>query len=323
MPPNWILGSVHSGRAMASQRVFLDSGLRLHGQPYEPPHNLRLEVDEVPVATLPAPSAADLRSGQIPLVFDHTLTPGSHLLSVIVEPDIPEKDRPAGYMVKDQVPADNRQDFAVMVRLLPVLLVDGGGQKPVQRGADLLMTALTSTTGSEDMTLVRPRLVALKDFSPELLTDTTGPEQETRPRVLILCDVPVLSDEQQAAVTEFLEKGGHVLVTLGERVHKNMDHYNQQLYRGGDGWLPAMLEDTQGDEFAVLPSDPSARDPAVHPLKANYTHPALGLLRPESFSDLDRARFPRWWKVAEPAASSGAVVIARFDNGQPFLGERN
>lgn len=321
-PANWILGSVHSGRALALQRTSLESALRLHGEAYEPPHSLRVELDGAPAGNLPAPSPGDFRNGQIPLGFAKSLSPGSHLLSLIVEPDPPPEQRPQGYVIRDQVPADNRQDFAVMVRLLPVLLVDGGNQKPDKRGADLLQTALTSTTGPDDPTLVRPRLVTLNDFVPSMLTEPTGPEPDTKPRVVIFCDVPELTDQQEQAVTQFIDGGGHMLVTLGERAHRNKDYYNQRLYRRGEGWLPITLDDVQGDEFSVVSSDPAARDPAVHPRRSNYTHPALGLLRPESLVDLDRARFPRWWKLDEPPAASGAAVIARFDNDQPFLVER-
>jgi hypothetical protein len=317
-PPNWILEGVHSGRALAVQRVFFETELRLHGQPYEPPYNLRLEVDEVPLKDLPAPKASDLRSGQIPLNFEQAFTPGSHLLSLIVEPDPPQEQRGPGYMVKDQVPADNRQDFAVMVRLLPVLLVDGAPQKPRQHGADLLMAALTASEGNTS--LVRAKLITASELGPVRLTEPIGPEPDTRPRVLILCNVTDLSPEQQLAVARFVEEGGRVLVTLGQRT--NRDHYNNQLYRRGDGWLPTTLVEIQGDEFAPIPADPSTPDAAPHLLKANYTHPALGLLRSDSTSDLDHARFPRWWNVAEPSQSSGAVVIVRFDNKQPFLIER-
>ena len=127
----------------------------------------------------------------------------------------PEGERAEGYVVKDQVPADNRQDLAVMVRLLPVLLVDGGTEKPLQHGADLLKTALTSTTGENDRTLVRPRLVTIGEFVPDMLKKATGPEPNTIPRVLILCNVAELERQQEAAVKEFIDKGGHVLITLG------------------------------------------------------------------------------------------------------------
>jgi len=322
-PANWSVQAVRAGKALASQRVFLESQLRIQGGRYEPPYRLQLEVDQVPVATLPAPSAADFRSGQIPLQINHMLTPGSHLLSLVVDPDPPVDERAEGYVVKDQVPADNRQDLAVMVRLLPVLLADGGTEKPVHHGADLLKTALTATTGEQDLTLVRPRLVTIGDFVPDMLKKATGPEPNTIPRVLILCNVTELDRSQEAAVTEFIENGGHVLVTLGNRLLGTRNYYNQRLYRDGEGWLPARVEEVQGDEFAAVSTDSAAKDPAVFPARANYTHPALGMLRPDSPADLDRSRFPRWWKLGDPAAGSGAIVIARFDNGHPFLVERN
>src|SRR5205085_4728519 len=91
------------------------------------------------------PATARLEKGQVPLTFTHRFTtPGSHLISLIVEPDPPLDQRPTGYQVKDELPGDNRQDIAVeVVQALPVLLVDGDARPtPKYRGSDFLRDAL-------------------------------------------------------------------------------------------------------------------------------------------------------------------------------------
>src|SRR5207237_7749343 len=107
----------------------------------------------------------------------------------------------------------------------------------------------------------------------------------TKPRVLVLSNVPKLTPHQQEGIAQFLAAGGGVLVTLGDRV--DAQHYNEDLFRGGQGWLPARLDDVAGNEAEV------ARAPA--PLASSFFHPALELFREVSAGGLGDARFPRWW----------------------------
>ena len=62
-----------------------------------------------------------LERGQVPLTFTHRVPkPGSHLVTLIVEPDLPPELRKPGYVVKDHLPIDNRRDFALeVVEALP------------------------------------------------------------------------------------------------------------------------------------------------------------------------------------------------------------
>lgn len=310
---NWSFGRLHAGRALATPRVGFDAELRVRGQTYAPPHRLRVEVDGQPVSDLTPPTADKLRDGQVPLAFIQPFTgPGSHLISLIVEADEP------GQTSRDKVPGDNRQDFAVMLPLVPVLLVDGAPrQRERVQGADFLQAALLPAGGQG---LARAHVVPAEAFEPALLTQPVGAEPESRPRVLVLCDVPSLTPAQQGAVEAFLNEGGGVLVTLGPRVRR--DEYNRQLYRGGEGWLPAGLAEVRGDENEPVPTDDTTPDPAPHPALATFAHPALELFRRPTSAGLGKARFPRWWKV-DPAAGSSAGIAARLTNGDPLLVERS
>jgi hypothetical protein len=317
-PPNWSLAPLRASRAVAApgQKVTFKTDLILRGQSeYRPPHRLRLEVDGRTMPDLPRPPAsARLRNGQVALSFPYTFdAPGSHLVSVIVEPDPPSGERPPGYAIKDQLPGDNRQDFALeVVQALPVLLVDG--DVPVAsrvRGSHFLRDALAPAR--DPTPSVRVKLVSYQDFQPALLTSAIGTEPNSRPRVLILRNVPQLSTEQRDAVSRFLADGGGVLVAVGERVEAG--NYNEQLYRGGQGWLPARLDRIAGDEVAT--SQAAALAPA------SFFHPTLDLLRDQHLLDsLSYARFPRWWKVATPGRVSAAVPVALLSSNDPFLVER-
>jgi hypothetical protein len=316
-PPNWSLAPLRASRALASvgQQVILRTALEIRGQEaYRPPHALRVEVDGKAVLTdLKAPATAQLEKGQVPLTFHHRFTtPGSHLVSVIVEPDPPPAERPAGYVVKDHLPGDNRQDLAVEVLpALPVLLVDGGDRfAATRRSTDFLGDALAP---ARDLTpVVAARVVPFEDLDTALLQADVSKEPGSRPRVLILADVPRLTSEQQEAVASFLDAGGGVLVTLGERAEARA--YNDDLYRGGQGWLPARLEEVAGDE--------TRPEQAPGPLPTSFFHPALDLFREVPVGGLGAARFPRWWKLATPGRSSPSVPIGLLTSNDPFLVEK-
>jgi len=318
VPPNWSLAPVRASRAVASvgQQITFRTALEIRGQEeYGPPHDLRVEVDGNPATTdLKAPTSAKLEKGQVPLSFRHRFnTAGTHLVSVIVEPDPPAAERPAGYVVKDRLPGDNRQEFAIEVLpALPVLLIDGDDRADVkQRGTDFLRDALAPARDLTPAVLVK--VVRISNFDADDLSAPVGKEPHTRPRVLILSNVARLSGAQQEAVTNFLTGGGGVLVTLGGRV--DAKHYNDDLYRNGQGWLPARLEDVAGDE--------AHPEKAVAPLASSLFHPAVDIFRDVPVGGLGEVRFPRWWKVTTPGRNSGSVPFALLNSTDPLFVEKS
>jgi hypothetical protein len=101
-------------------------------------------------------------------------------------------------------------------------------------------------------------------------------------------------------------------VTLGERVDAKA--YNEQLFRAGQGWLPAKLDEIKGDE--------SMPEKAVTPQPSSFFHPALELFREVPSGGLADARFPRWYAVTTPGRSSPSVPVAMLTSNDPFLVER-
>jgi hypothetical protein len=295
--PNWALAPLAGNRPVVAveRPVTFHTDLLLSGQAgYAPPHRLRLEVDGKHVRDLPAPQHPKIDNGKVPLSFTHRFaTPGSHLVSLVLEADKPAEERKPGYLVRDRVPGDNRQDFAVEVlTALPVLLIDGDSSAATPyHTTDFLRDALSP---ARDRTpAVKARVVPLKDFNPALLT------AEPRPRVLVLHNLPRLETSQQEGVARFLAAGGGVLVTLGERVEA--DVYNEQLYRGGEGWLPARLDGIEGSE--ARPKDAARPDPA------SFTHPTLELFRKLVVGGLGEAHFPRWWKLRTAGQHAAGVSV--------------
>src|SRR5262249_5370135 len=130
-----------------------------------------------------------------------------------------------------------------------------------------------------------------KDFDPALLDN--DPALGGPPRVLILVNVNELTAEQRDKVGQFLASGGSVLVTLGGRV--DAKSYNEHLWAGGQGWLPARLDRI----MSVQGSQQAAR-----PLASSFTSPALEPFRTEPDAGLADARLEKWWKVVPPVSDA-------------------
>jgi hypothetical protein len=320
-PPNWSLTPLETNRLLAAvgRPITFHTSMNLHGQKaYAPPHRLRLEVDGRFIRNLKVPSTVSLQNGRVPLSFSQAFAaPGTHLVSTILEPDPPPGNRPANYSVKDELPGDNRQDFAIEVmRELPVLIVDGNTRQQVTGlGIDFLRQALEAR---DPAPVVRACVVSINVFDPAILSEKTNRDEESAvpPRVLVLRDVAQLTAAQQDAITQFLADGGGVLVTLGPRALA--DAYNDRLHHGGKGWLPAKLERiAQSTGQTPVP-------PTASPAPGGSEHPALRLFleKPKDgqgssrFPQLGRVRFSRWWNLSvAPAVGPAPRLLSRPSNG--------
>lgn len=328
---NWTLSPMKATRAVVAQNqeVTFSTAILLNGsRQYSAPYELRLEVDGKEIKKIKAPTSIDVQSQQVPLRFDYRFTKlGSHLVSLIMEPDPPKHLRPDGYVVKDHLALDNRQDLAVeVIDALPVLIIDGDPTpNPPHRGAEFIRDALAPK--SDPSPVVQAHMIGISEFEPEMLsTDLpVDPEKrdlrlpanakprDRRPRVLILHNIKQLTNEQRDGITEFLKDGGGVLLTLGQRVDPT--HYNDKLYREGRGWMPARVDSIQGD--AVDLKD------AARPVASSFFHPALEMFRNMRFGGLDNVWLSQWWKVTVPGRKEAGAPIAMLNKlGTPWLVER-
>lgn len=255
-------------------------------------------------------------------------TPGSHVLNVEV-------------VHADALAADNHCSAAILVQDdLPVLLVDGDPSTgPLQSETDYLSVALTPFTfGRLQLSdLITTRTITTDALSADSIADS---------RVIVLANVARLSDVQLAALTEYVEGGGTLLVTAGNRLDLNW--YRDQFFAAGNGLLPAAFQSLRGlDPAASGDSDEGV--PTARILAQRFEHPSLILFNDPSGGDLSAAEIRRWYQVRwdTPAESSEAVdgeesdnvrqdresteesatvapvtVIARLDSGDPLILER-
>lgn len=309
-PPSYGLGPLAVNRPVVpvDREVTFRGELLLSGQTsFAPPHRLHLEIDGKAVRDLPPPggkvgSKLPLpRDGKVPFSFTHRFArPGVHLVSLVLEPDPPGEDRPAGHEVRDRLPGDNRQDFAIeVVPAVPVLLVTGE-RAAASSGSSAAAFLRDALAPARDLNpVIQLRLGSAADLSTEQLAG------ETRPRVVLLHNVPRLSPAQADALAGYLAAGGGVLVAPGSQVDATW--YNDELFRGGDGWLPARLEGPAGDE--------NQPERAFRPDPASFTHPILDVFRQTAAGGLAEARFPRCWQLNVPGQHSVSVPIGQLEAG--------
>ncbi len=302
-PQNISLDPILAARGVASagREVKFKSALRFSGSGEKiEPGKVKLEIDGLGVGDVKVTGSPS--DGVMPITFSHKFTPGSHLVTLRLDPD--------------KLPGDNRQDFAMEVLpSVPILIIDGDPRLTTRlRNSEFLRDALSP---AKDPTPgFQVRIASISDFVPNLLyTDVKG--LNTPPRAVILSNVSILNKQQNEAIEKFLTDGGSVLVTLGDR--SDAAGWNRVSFRGGQGWLPARLVDIVGDDRPTADLDDAPR-----PQPASFTHPAMEIFKDPLPGGLHTAYFPKRWKVDPMAGVNGAtgIAIASMTNGEPFLIER-
>jgi len=189
---------------------------------------------------------------------------------------------------------DKRLDYSLQVLdPLRVLIIDGDeGDESSRSASDFLRLALTPFHEAQ-------RNAFLVDVSRP---DSWGPADLFSHRVVVLTNVPSLTDLQARSLQQFVYDGGGVIVIPGDQTR--VENYNALL-----PWLPAALQ---------LPMPPSESS-GLALQHLNLDHPVLHFLSGyvDVASTVDvRRYFPSLPRV-------GAAVLADYADGKPFLVTRD
>lgn len=268
-----------------------------------------------------------LSNGEASVEFEYRFSePGSHVLSVVLQPD--------------NLPGDDRADAAVVVtRALPILLLDGDHHplEPVKSESYFARSALSARSNKA------PWIAAtIEPWSPTRQFDA---KELADYSVVILANLPLNQLPVQQAgdgekppmpaqivqLTEYVRQGGCLIIAAGDRC-RAMD-YNKYLFDDGKGICPAefveQVETGNDDE-----------DKEVQIANSSLDLPWMQRFRREHDGGFTAARFSDYWKLRpakaqrsvevgkkadanSPQNRSDAVVAARFNTGDPFLVVRN
>jgi len=217
----------------------------------------------------------------------------------------------------EAVDADDHRYFALRVEDRLRLLVVNGAPSHVAAQDELffLRHALTARpeagaaagVGAGAAPVVMDRIQPV-EMTPRRLRDY---------RLAVLANVRNLSPDALKAVEQYVDQGGSLLITLGDRV--DADAYNTWLgeHRLQGGILPGRLADlveTADDD--LLPAEGEAEVPFIASI--DQTHPVLAGFAPGDLGSLASVRFTRLWRI-EPRE---ADVLMRTAAGDPLLLER-
>ncbi len=228
------------------------------------------------------------------VLFKHAFEqPGSHTVSVHTE--------------ADRLEEDNRKTTSIKVwETIPVTLVDGDpNPEPLRGETDFLRIALGPfglEKRGESKDLMDVRVVKTNELDEEVFSQTS---------VLVLANVSSLEDQQVSKLESFLRKGNGLLVFPGDRA--DLEWYNSVLF-SRNRILP----------LRMIKRSESGEDP-ISLMATNYNHPALELFNDPDKGQLSTIRVTSWYRLGglQPSEGQDSDVLARLNNGDPFLAERS
>ena len=199
----------------------------------------------------------------------------------------------------DGFAGNRRHHFTLHTRdRLNILLVDGDPQRALVASETFFLSRALNPTGDVASSVLLPQVI---------LPGAVGQVNPEGYQVMVLANVATLPPALVARLAAFVERGGGLLLSLGDRVIA--EDYNRTLWRNTSPLLPGPLGQRQR-----VPLDQNVTVGEV-----DLTHPAL-----EPFSDqrlLDSLRSARVSSYFE-VTPTGARTLVRLSNGAPLLVEK-
>jgi hypothetical protein len=207
-----------------------------------------------------------------------------------------------GALEADALAEDDARTLVVTVpRELRVLLVNGAPSPQKYRDESYFTEAALSAPGSPVRAVVRD-------------ADAAWREDLSQYDALFLLNVEAPSAESARALQAFVEAGGGLFISLGDRV--DPDAWNAAL----GAVLPRRLRVVK---TAVEPSAPDAPSRAARLAQVALTHPVLQPFVGQAREGLLSARFFRYALFESEAGGAQAEVLGALDDGAPaFLAGR-
>lgn len=216
----------------------------------------------------------------------------------------PAQHRLAASLEADALEGDNTRYLAVDVSPnVPTLIIDGS---PGQTAGSYVADALAADPAS---TGIAPTIDAPEALRRRPLDDY---------RCLYLLNVPELPADAVDALERYVRAGGGLIWCLGDAVRAA--HYNDALYREGQGVFPLPLAPAPRD----LPADPTSTQADLVP----GDHPVFAVLRGDDNPFLASVHVRRafapaeGWNRNDVERADGVRTLATLRNREPLIVER-
>jgi uncharacterized membrane protein len=214
----------------------------------------------------------------------------------------------AGYVEVDDeaFPLDNRRYFAFEVLDSIKVLAVNGAPSDVPRLDELFFLKTALTAAPEGRGPIQVDVVNAPDLASTDLASYP---------LVVLANVESLPAVAVQNLETFVDRGGSLLVFLGDKIHAAF--YNQDLAgaaRLHGGLLPGRILQLQAFPAAGAKTDEEM--PFI--AEVDYQHPALAAFQEPKFANLAGVTFKAFWQV-EPGTSA---VLMRTSTGAPLLVEK-
>lgn len=209
---------------------------------------------------------------------------------------------------------DNQFQIAFnIINHIGVLLVDGDPSREWLKGeTDFIQIALTPFTKvkADLKDHIVPTVIPVNQLNKDVLAEN---------KVLLLANIASLSKEQLDLVRQYVEQGGGLIVTAGDKT--DLKWYNQQFANKSRGLLPMRINDISGD---LADSTKHTRIVNEH-----FEHPSMHLFNDRKNGNLADIEVKMWQKLVpanpdmDPDSPGSPRTLAMLDTGDPLLVERS
>jgi hypothetical protein len=203
-------------------------------------------------------------------------------------------------LAPDALPADDQRNFVLPVpKALKALVINGSPHATRYRDEAFFVEAALSAPGS-------PVEAAVRDAEAGLREDFSSYD------LVLLLNVTAPSKEDGQRLASFVEAGGGLFVSMGDRV--DPDAYNSRL----GALLPRPMRVVR---TSVEREDPDAETKSAKLAQVQVEHPLFSPFTGRAEEGLVGARFYRYMllEADSPGATGASQVLATYEDGAPAV----
>jgi len=212
----------------------------------------------------------------------------------------------------DCLDADNARYFSLVARRsVPILCVDGvPSKRRFESGIAYSAYAFAPEKGLEGThavsNILDPKVIGVEQFWEEDIGEY---------EIVVLSNLETISGRMYEELRRFVRDGGGLMIFLGDNV--DPVEYSERYGSSADSFLPCEIGSAKGD----LPGE-DGREGAQNAYRISevkFGDPVMAPFRNAAGGDLSTAKFYRFFSVEPDVADPDVDVLARFDDGSPYV----